>query len=109
MQTADEFFPADMLLLKSSAIDGTCFVETKGLDGDELLARLPICSPKCQAGHAVALVAMAGVLRTGGLQCVVVVVVVVPWLAGGTCRGDQFEEEGHAEGDRRTFEDGSWG
>jgi phospholipid-transporting ATPase len=30
----DQFFPCDMILLKSSLPKGICFVETKGLDGE---------------------------------------------------------------------------
>jgi len=31
---SDEFIPADLLLLNSSGTKGSCFVETKGLDGE---------------------------------------------------------------------------
>ncbi len=31
---SDEFIPADLLLLNSSGAKGSCFVETKGLDGE---------------------------------------------------------------------------
>jgi phospholipid-transporting ATPase len=30
----NEFFPCDMILLKSSLPKGICYVETKGLDGE---------------------------------------------------------------------------
>ena len=30
----DEYFPADLLLLNSSASKGICFVDTKNLDGE---------------------------------------------------------------------------
>jgi P-type E1-E2 ATPase len=30
----DDFFPCDMILLKSSLPKGICYVETKGLDGE---------------------------------------------------------------------------
>ena len=30
----NQFFPADLILLKSSSSENTCFVETKNLDGE---------------------------------------------------------------------------
>ena len=30
----NKFFPADLILLKSSSSENTCFVETKNLDGE---------------------------------------------------------------------------
>lgn len=30
----NEFFPADMLVIKSSEEEGVCYVETKNLDGE---------------------------------------------------------------------------
>ena len=44
----DEQFPADLALLSSSSIDGSCFVETKSLDGETSLksrSYLPVKSP----------------------------------------------------------------
>jgi phospholipid-translocating ATPase len=33
----NEFFPADMVLLRSSEADGSCFIESKNLDGENNL------------------------------------------------------------------------
>jgi len=30
----DSFVPADIVILKSSGVNGTCYVETKNLDGE---------------------------------------------------------------------------
>ena len=30
----DEFFPADMVVIKSTEDEGVCYVETKNLDGE---------------------------------------------------------------------------
>lgn len=40
----EDFFPADMLLLMSSEVDGTCYVDTSNLDGETNLKELTALS-----------------------------------------------------------------